>query len=109
MIVSSKTPGYSDWNEYPFRLLEKKRADAPCLQLRDLTRKTTGRVNLNPSSATSGGGAGTGSERLTMARAASSNAASPDPFTMPVERICPARSSTKPTTICALWFERLGG
>ena len=50
-----------------------------------LTRKITGKVKFNPSSATSGGGCGTGSDRRTIARAASSKAASPDPLTMLVE------------------------
>src|SRR3954468_6772128 len=47
-----------------------------------LTRKITGSVKFKPSSATIGGGAGTGSARWTMASAASSNALSPDPLAM---------------------------
>jgi tetratricopeptide (TPR) repeat protein len=40
------------------------------VQLLLLTRKITGSVKLNPSSATSGGGAGTGSDRFSMSSAA---------------------------------------
>src|SRR5262249_41360640 len=43
-------------------------------QLLPLTRKITGRVKLRPSSATAGGGCGTGSERRTILSAASSKA-----------------------------------
>ena len=46
------------------------------VQLFPLILKITGKVKFNPSSATSGGGCGTGSERLIMASAASSNALS---------------------------------
>src|SRR3954454_15832383 len=67
------------------------------LQLLPLTRKITGRVKLSPSSAISGGGAGTGSERLTMASAASSNALSPDPLSMLVESTWPVLSSVNRT------------
>ena len=52
----------------------------PLFLLFSLTRKITGRVKLKPSSATSGGGCGTGSARFSIASAASSKAASPDPF-----------------------------
>src|SRR6202030_918042 len=79
------------------------------LQLRPLTRKITGKVKLNPSSATSGGGGGTGSDLRTIASAAWSNAASPDPLTMLAERTWPKRSSAKVTTISALFCERSAG
>lgn len=49
----------------------------------------TGREKLKPSSATSGGGGGTGSDRRNMASAASSNAASPEPRTIALDRMCP--------------------
>src|SRR5712671_1900605 len=54
-------------------------------QLLVLTRKITGKVKVRPSSAITGGGIGTGSERRTIASAASSKAASPEPFSISVE------------------------
>src|SRR5229473_1511409 len=79
------------------------------LQLLLLTRKITGSVKFNPSSATSGGGCGTGSDLRTIASAAWSNAASPDPLTILVESTWPFRSSSKLTTISALFCERSAG
>ena len=59
----------------------------------------TGSVKLNPSSAISGGGGGTGSDRCIMASAALSKTGSPDPFTMVADTTWPRRSSTKLTRI----------
>jgi acyl-CoA reductase-like NAD-dependent aldehyde dehydrogenase len=70
-------------------------------QLLCLTRKITGSVKLSPSSATNGGGIGTGSERRTIASAASSKAGSPEPFSISVESTWPIRSSVKRTWISA--------
>src|ERR1700728_461786 len=61
----------------------------------------TGNVKVSPSSATSGGGAGTGSDRCSMAIAASSKEGSPDPFTTRVDSTCPTRSRMKLTTTSA--------
>ena len=55
------------------------------------------------------GGGGTGSDRRTMASAAWSNAASPDPLAMLLESTCPIRSSAKLTKISALFCDRSAG
>ena len=70
-------------------------------QLLVLTRKITGKVNVKPSSAINGGGTGTGSERRTIASAASSKAVSPEPFSISVESTWPMRSSVKRIWISA--------
>ena len=74
-----------------------------------LTWKMTGSVKVRPPSATRGGGGGTGSARCSMASAASSKDASPDPFTIRLDNTCPIRSRTKLTTTCASCVTRSDG
>src|SRR6202035_1649140 len=94
-------PSAAKWRGF---LATLRTTEAP--QLRPLTRKITGKVKFSPSSATSGGGIGTGSDFRTIASAASSKATSPDPLTMLAESTCPLRSSAKLTRISALFCER---
>jgi hypothetical protein len=74
---------------------------SPWIQLWRFARKMTGNVKLKPACATREGGLGTGSERWIMASAASSNEASPEPFTMLADVTRPVSSRTQFTRISA--------